>query len=118
MTDSNTQPAGMPTHTPGPWFSPERRHGARYVWARIGGGLLQEVAACGPTQEPTQQAANARLIAASPSMLEALRRADEFISNGIALGYIRMPDADTPDSAHQTPGIVRAAIALATKDQL
>lgn len=40
----------------------------------------------------------------------ALARADQFITNGIALGYIRMPDADTPDSAHQTPGIVRAAL--------
>jgi hypothetical protein len=41
----------------------------------------------------------------------ALRCADQFITNGIELGYIRMPDADTPDSAHKTPGIIRAALA-------
>ena len=42
--------------------------------------------------------------------LEALRCTDRFITNGIALGFIRMPDADTPDPAHETPGMVRSAI--------
>jgi hypothetical protein len=42
--------------------------------------------------------------------LGALERAQQFISNGRALGYIRMPDADCPDPAHQTPGIIDAAI--------
>jgi hypothetical protein len=49
-------------------------------------------------------------IAALPELIAALSRADQFITNGIELGYIRMPDADTPDSAHHTPGIVRAAL--------
>ena len=44
----------------------------------------------------------------------ALRCADQFITNGIELGYIRMPDAGTPDSAHKTPGIIRAALAPET----
>jgi hypothetical protein len=60
-------------HTPEPWFSPARSFGTRYVEARIGGGLLQEVAACGPTEQPLQQEANARLISAAPELLEALR---------------------------------------------
>jgi hypothetical protein len=47
-------------------------------------------------------------------LLAALRKADQFISNGTELGYIRMPDADTPDSAHDTPPMIRAAIAKAT----
>jgi hypothetical protein len=59
-------------HTPGPWFSPARSFGTRYVEARIGGGLLQEVAACCPTEQPLQQEANARLIAAAPELLDAL----------------------------------------------
>ncbi len=50
------------------------------------------------------------------ALLEALRDADKFITNGIELGYIRMPDPDTADRAHATPGIVRAAIALAQGD--
>lgn len=41
---------------------------------------------------------------------EALRLADQFITNGIELGYIRMPDADTPDTARDTPRIVREAL--------
>ena len=44
----------------------------------------------------------------------ALRCADQFITNGIELGYIRMPDADTPDSAHKTPSIIRATLAPET----
>lgn len=43
--------------------------------------------------------------------LEALDRAGQFIRNGIALGYIRMPDPDCPDTAHETPRIIEAAAA-------
>jgi hypothetical protein len=46
-------------------------------------------------------------------LLAALKHAEQFISNGIELGYITMPDADCPDSAHDTPRLVRAAIAKA-----
>lgn len=46
-------------------------------------------------------------------LVEALRRADQFITNGVELGFIRMPDASTPDPAHETPWIVRAALSLA-----
>jgi hypothetical protein len=45
------------------------------------------------------------------ALLEALKLADQFITNGMELGFIRMPDAATPDLAHETPGIARAAIA-------
>lgn len=48
-------------------------------------------------------------------LLEALRAARIFIGNGIELGYIRMPDRDTPDAAHKTPAIVRSAITKAEK---
>lgn len=40
----------------------------------------------------------------------ALRAADQFVTNGIALGFIRMPSPSTPDPAHRTPGIIRAAL--------
>jgi hypothetical protein len=49
-------------------------------------------------------------------MLEALKVADTFITNGIMFGYIRMPDPDTPDAAHKTPGIIRQAIEAAEKE--
>ena len=62
----------MSKHTEGPWFVPTPLYRTYYVEARIDGGMLQEVASCGPTADPTQQAANARLIAAAPDLLEAL----------------------------------------------
>jgi hypothetical protein len=50
-------------------------------------------------------------------MSTALKYADQFISNGIELGYICMPDSDIPDSAHQTPAIVKAALRLANDNE-
>ena len=59
--------------TQGPWFTKREGWATVYVEARIGGGLLQEVAACGPTQQgPEQQEANATLIAAAPELYESL----------------------------------------------
>lgn len=43
-------------------------------------------------------------------LVEALKRADQFIRNGIELGYIRMPDDSTSDPAKETPGIVSATL--------
>lgn len=64
-------------HTPGPWFITGNM--TRYIEASIGGGLIQEVASCGPTEADNgygeQQMANARLIAAAPELLEALEHA-------------------------------------------
>ena len=64
-------------HTPGPWFVTGSM--TKYVEARIPGGLVQEVAACGPTQADggygDQQQANAKLIAAGPDLLAALQLA-------------------------------------------
>ena len=64
----------MSKHTPGPWFISGRM--TKYIEARIGGGLIQEVAACGPTDADggygERQYANAQLISAAPDLLEAL----------------------------------------------
>lgn len=60
--------------TPGPWFVTGSQ--TKYIEARIGGGMLQEIAAVGPTAADNgygeQQAANAALIAAAPELLQAL----------------------------------------------
>ena len=64
----------MSKHTPGPWWAKREGFSTIYVEARIEGGLIQEVAACGPTEAgKEQQEANARLIAAAPELLEALQ---------------------------------------------
>ena len=51
-----------------------------------------------------------RLRAEVARLREALVAADGFVTNGIAFGFIRMPDPGTPDTAHQTPGMIRAAL--------
>jgi len=42
---------------------------------------------------------------------EGLKRADLFITNGIEFGYIRLPDADSGDSALETPSIIKQVLA-------
>ena len=71
----NLTQADRAGHTPGPWFTKREGFSTVYVETRIGGGLIQEVAACGPTQGGTdEQAANARLIAAAPELLVELEK--------------------------------------------
>lgn len=64
----------MHAFTQGPWFTHREGFSTVYVEARISGGMIQEVAACGPTEAGSeQQEANARLIAAAPDLLAALQ---------------------------------------------
>lgn len=56
-------------------------------------------------------AAILELIRQWDELLAALREARMFIRNGIELGFIRMPDADTPDPAHDTLPHIEAVIA-------
>ena len=55
--------------------------------------------------------ANAHLIAAAPDLLAACEKAKQFITNGVELGYIRLPDK--PDPALDTLPQICAAIAKA-----
>ena len=78
--------------TPGPWYATGKL--TRYVEARIDGGLIQEVAACGPTKADggygPQQEANARLIAAAnpatiSELLDRLEAAEKSDAESIAM---------------------------------
>jgi hypothetical protein len=107
-------------HTPGPWTAEttllvDSQPIAFAIMANADcqGHPVAEVEGNTSCREPGEWAANARLIAAAPEMYEALKAAEQFISNGIEVGFIRMPDADTPDPAHNTLPAVRAAIAKA-----
>jgi hypothetical protein len=63
-------------HTPAPWFTHREGFSTVYVEARLRQGVVQEVAACGPTEAGAeQQEANARLIAAAPSGWQAIETA-------------------------------------------
>jgi hypothetical protein len=113
----------MSKHTPGPWeltVSGTHCDGVNVQFRidtesriNIASGQSQEHLGSNFGVFEEECIANGRLIAAAPDLLEALRLAHQFITNGIELGYIRMPDPDFPDPAHQTPSIVRAAIAKA-----
>lgn len=61
--------------TPGPWFEYRCGFSTVYIEARIGGGMIQEVAACGPSENGAeQQQANVNLIASAPDLLSALQQ--------------------------------------------
>lgn len=69
-----------------------------------------------PEEKPCfQSMAAAKKLGADPAwrwcIAEAPEAAREFIVNGIELGAIRMPDDDTPDTAHDTLPMIEAAIA-------
>lgn len=105
--------------TAGPWRAIDRRP-VSGNWASRIPFAIEHVppGVCGvaPIADVCDQPnveANATLIAASPDLLAALRKAEQFIANGIDLGFIRMPDADTPDPAHEALPTIRAAIAKA-----
>lgn len=51
-----------------------------------------------------------RLEATNARQLSALKRADQFITNGIDLGFIRMPNKWSDDPALETPGIIKSAL--------
>ena len=55
---------------------------------------------------------NARLIASAPELLEACKKAREFIVNGVELGYITLPSMKG-DTALDTLPIIEQAIAKA-----
>ena len=45
------------------------------------------------------------------ALVKGVHAAKMFISNGIDLGFIRMPDQDTPDSAHKTLPLLESLLA-------
>jgi len=105
----------MSGHTPGPWVVSDPWMGFSQLIGRDGAFIFGLAAGAPSEKQPDDVCeANARLISAAPTMLEALRRAEQFITNGIELGFIRMPDASTRDTASETPGIIKAAILKAT----
>ncbi len=72
--------------TPGPWFEYREGFSTVYVEAKLRDGLIQEVAACGPTEAGQEsQSANARLIAAAPELLDAIQWMQMALTSGTAM---------------------------------
>ena len=116
--------------TPGPWYVTGKL--TRYVEARIDGGLIQEVAACGPTKADggygPQQEANARLIAAAnPAAIselldrlkaaekerDALRAENERIDEAMESLLIRCDDSDSAMYGTLSTSFVRDTVRIA-----
>jgi hypothetical protein len=94
-------------HTPGPWIAVDMIIHQSDSEKFLGAVTINHLG--GPTRGEAE--ANAKLMAAAPDLLEAAKKALMFIVNGRALGYITIPEPG--DSALETPGIIRAAIAKA-----
>lgn len=71
-------------HTPGPWETSKVCR-TIYVEARLGFGMMQEVAACGPTEGAGEQEANAALIARAPTLLAENDRLRALLERTISL---------------------------------
>lgn len=100
-------------HTPGPWVIQDNAAFGVHIYGPGGLGGGKHLARVS-NSAGVDARANARLIAAAPDMLAALKAARQFIENGVEFGFVRMPDPSTPDPAHNTLPTINAAIAAAT----
>jgi hypothetical protein len=98
--------------TPGPWH--RNRHFNGTTVSPTGPDWREQsaIAVCvsAGTRNLEEAKANARAVAEVPAMVQALRAARQFITNGIEFGYIQMPDPATPDSAHDTLPMIEAVL--------
>jgi hypothetical protein len=78
--------AGSPCpHTPGPWqVLPPGKAQSPWIVADIEGGSIADCEPCGPWMPDQVATANARLIAAAPELLDALKVAYEMLGQMIA----------------------------------
>ena len=96
----------MSKHTPGLWIVDRFKGQPPYLIAN----RTDVICLFGhhPRIKTAELEANARLIAASVDLLEACKKARQFIENGVEYGYIHLPDK--PDPALDTLPQICAAI--------
>lgn len=106
------------THTPGPWKARNLHTDKDPRWQiihadNVGLPIVELAKHTGETHPP-KMAANARLIAAAPDMLAALKRAEPWLGRLIAENtHI---DCVMPNDAIRTLEMISAAIARATEE--
>lgn len=110
----------MSKHTKGPWhvgvgngegsvFADEGR-----VRMEQGGTTLYPICNVNRGWDEAEDAANARLIASAPELLESLERCTEILWD--MTGYLEECRQEPEEQAHQAIKAARAAIAKATGD--
>jgi len=81
--------------TKGPWFEHREGSSTVYVEAKLRDGVIQEVAACGPTEAGSEaQSANARLIAAAPDLLKSILNMVERIEYYASISGQNVPNIE------------------------
>ncbi len=121
----------MSKHTPTPWrleYHPGQRGEPATLIMQEGAEACERWIAecpwgldgdgdgdCSATEAQANAAFIVRACNAHGDLIAACRAAEQFIRNGVEYGYIRMPDKDTPDKAHDTLPTLEAAIAKAEK---
>jgi hypothetical protein len=98
---------GVVKHTPGPWEAKTNNQSEVFSWIVYNKEYSNWPIAVEMKEE------DAKLAASAPELLEALKKALLFITNGRELGYIQMPDVESGDPALETPNIIRRAIVKA-----
>lgn len=108
-----TEPAEQAGFTPGTWHASKTFRATGYApGVDVGSSNGSNIALVHHDRldrDAAETRANALLMAASKDLYEALKAAEQFISNGIELHFIRMPEP--PASAIETLPKIRAALA-------
>lgn len=88
-------------HTPGPWKAAPEANGEWGIDSATGWGIATVAGSAGPGPGDDESAANARLIAAAPELLETLQSLNAFV--GVMVG--RGPEATIPDTITTPLGV-------------
>jgi hypothetical protein len=114
---SRSQPSGGAAAQRSTGLDAEPSAAEQALLHRIGERIADEVekVAHGRMTNCEQAARDVLTMTAASEMYRALKGAEGFIRNGVELGFIRMPDAATPDPAHETLPAIQTAIAKAEK---
>lgn len=103
------------SHTPGPWFVDVLDVGTKWNVGTLHGDVALASQVVGDDVRQTRRSANARLMAASPDLLDAARLAEELVA--VVLPKFNWGasalDARAIEILNEFPRVVRAAIAKA-----
>lgn len=108
----------MSGHTPGPW-----RFDAEYGRVEADGRRVCDMPSAGLSLYPEEYEANARLIAAAPEMLEALREAEDLVGFHEGCEEVPRPGMHpqvliNAEDYRKILGALRAGIAAATGEEV